>query len=138
MIKNCEKFLCRLYKDLSSESLDNIRIRTPLISSKPKEKPLTSYDVSFHIMHSIFQASIWKYAYLPYQSELPSAIDSGGTTLIKNGKMCPIMRTLEPMPDEVEENDTSNCVTMCANKMCSCRSRGNKCALLCNKAQIFT
>ena len=41
--------------------------------------------------------------------------------------------TLEPMPDEVEENDTSNCVTKCANKMCSCRSRGNKCALLCHK-----
>ena len=81
MIKNCEKFLCRLYKDLSSESLDNIRVRPPLISSKPEEKPPTSYAVSFHIMHSIYQASIWKYAYLPFQSELPSAIDSGGTLI---------------------------------------------------------
>ena len=84
-------------------------------------------------MHTIFQAFIWKYAYLPYQYELPSAIDSGGTTLKRNDKMCPIMMTLEPMPDEVEENDTSNCVTKCANKTCSCRSRGNKCDLIYQK-----
>ena len=81
--KNCEKFLCRLYKDLLSESLDNIRVRTPLISSKPEENPPTSNAGSFHIMHSIFQASRWEYAYLPYNSGLPPAIDYENTTLIK-------------------------------------------------------
>ena len=81
--KNCEKFLCRLYKDLLSESLDNIRVRTPLISSKPEENPPTSNAGSFQIMHSIFQASRWEYAYLPYNSGLPPAIDYENTTLIK-------------------------------------------------------
>ena len=41
--------------------------------------------------------------------------------------------TLEPMPYAVEENVTCNCATKCANKKCSCRSSGNKCALLCLK-----
>ena len=84
-------------------------------------------------MHSIFQASWWEYAYLPHHSGLSSAIDNGGYYIDKNGKMCPIMMTLESMPYVVEENVTCNCATKCANKKCSCRSSGNKCALLCPK-----
>ena len=34
----------------------------------------------------------------------------------KNGKMCPIMMTLESMPDVVEENVTCNCAIECAIK----------------------
>ena len=115
-IKNCEKFLCRLYKDPSSESLDSLRVRTLLISTKPEENPPTSNAGSFLIMHSIFQAYKLEYAYLPCHSGIPSAIDYGGYYIDKNDKMCTIKMTLEPMPDVVEENVTCNCAIKCANK----------------------
>ena len=132
-IKNCEKFLCRLYKDPSSESLDSLRVRTLLISTKPEENPPTSNAGRFHILRSIFQASRWEYAYLPYHCGLPSATDYGGYYIDDSGKMLPIIMTLEPMPDVVEEIITCNCLTKCVNKRCSCKLSGNKCALLCHK-----
>ena len=46
--------------------------------------------------------------------------------------------TLEPMPDEVEENVTCNCATKCANKKCSYRSSDNKCALFCHKKDKYS
>ena len=87
-----------------------------MISPKPEETPSTSNAGSFLIMHSIFQASRWEYAYLPCHSGLPSAIDYGGYYIDKIAKMCPIMMTLEPMPYVVEENVTCNCAIKCAIK----------------------
>ena len=80
-----------------------ISVITLLISSKPEENPPTPNTGSFYIIQSIFQASRWEYAYLPYHSGLPSAIDYGGYYIDKNGKMCPIMMTLEPKPYVVKE-----------------------------------
>ena len=84
-------------------------------------------------MHSIYEASRCEYAYLSCLSELPSAIDYGGYYIDKNGKICPIMMILDPMPDVVEENVTCNCAIKCANKKWSYRYSGNKYALLCHK-----
>ena len=87
-----------------------------MISPKPEETPPTSNAGSFLIMHSIFQASRWEYAYLPCHSGLPSAIDYGGYYIDKNGIICPISMTLDSRLDVVEENVTYNCAIKIANK----------------------
>ena len=135
--KSVEKFLCRLY-NAKEDTLNKVRMRTLLLVSKAEENPPTSNSAYYHICRSFCQAGKWIYAFVPTHANfLPSAVASGGFVSTEDGSLKPIMSTLEPVPDEVIGGVSCNCKLECLNGRCSCYSSGNKCTVLCHKAQKY-
>ena len=66
---NLETFMCRLYKDRTASSLNDVRVRTFLTCNKPEEMPPTSNSAKFHILRSLSQSFIWRNAHVPFLEE---------------------------------------------------------------------
>ena len=128
-------FICRLYKSPLND-LDGLRVRTILSTNKAEENPPTMNTAYFHCSRSFCQASRLLYAHLPTHSNLPSPLDYGGYTLEDN-EYVPIMTTLEPMPDVMQEDISCDCKGECLTKRCKCRKVPMRCTLLCHKSMKY-
>ena len=106
-----------MWVDPHNDELGSIRVRTLLLSTKPEDNPPTSNAAFFHICRAFLQASRWQYAYLNDHSSLTSPVGSGGFFKQQSGELAPVMMTLDPMPDMVEEVITCNCEGTCGKNM---------------------
>ena len=131
--KMAEKFVCRMYQDPLCNTTDRIRVRTLLSSNKPEENPPTSNALHYHICRAFCQASRLLYSFKGDHTSLPSPIESNGFYMNESNELCPVMMTLEPMSDAIEDNITCNCKTDCTKRYCKCKSRGVVCTQLCHK-----
>ena len=135
--KHAETFICRMYK-CAENTLDDIRVRTLVSSSKPEDNPPTSNAARFHICRSFCQAAKWLYAYSNSHRDLPSPVASGGFKTDKDGGLSPIMMTLQPMPEVLLEVATCNCQSNCQSGRCACLKSGLKCTILCHKSLKYS
>ena len=123
--------MCRVFNS-SKDTLDEVRVITLLATIKPEDNPPTSNAARFHLSRTFCQAAKWVHASLSLHSDLPSPVASGGFKE-EQGRLVPIMVTLEPMPDAVQEMVTCNCQGNCQSGHCSCNKKKLKCTLLCHK-----
>ena len=135
--KSVEKFMCRLYK-AKEDTLNKVRVRSLLLTSKPEENPPTSNAAHYHICRSFLQASKWIYAHqLSHTNFIPSPVTSGGFVSLEDGTLKPITSTLEAVPDAVIGGVSCNCKLDCLSRRCGCYQSGNKCTVLCHKSQKY-
>ena len=69
--------MCRMYGDTQNTSLDKIRVRSLLSSTKPVDNPPTGNATHCHIRRAFYQTPRWQYAHLNSHSELVSPEGSG-------------------------------------------------------------
>ena len=83
-MKGAEKFVCLLYGYGNCESINEVRLKMFVKGKFTIESlPPTADALSYHLMHSNYQAFIWKTALTNYM-DLPSPNGKGWT--IYNGK----------------------------------------------------
>ena len=122
----------RVYNS-NKATLDEVRVSALLACNKLEDCPPTSNAAKYHICRALNQACRLNNPDISnHQGDLPSPIDSGGYRM-DGDSLVPIMMTLDPMADSVEEDVYCNCMTPCDTRRCPCRKSGNKCSLLCHK-----
>ena len=126
-----ETFICRLYKDRATSSLNTVCVRTFLTCNKPEKMPSTSDSAKFHILRSLSQFFIWINAHIPFREEESTALILRCFRLEDN-KLVPIMTDRPVLSDKVIKLVSCNCKTGCKNKICPCRRVPIKCSILCH------
>ena len=71
-----EKFVCRLYNTQDVTTMDKARSQLFMKSRAPESLPPTRDALSFHIMRSHYQATVWRQAHVNYP-DIPPPQDMG-------------------------------------------------------------
>ena len=128
---NAEKFMVRLYNS-NKDTLDQARVTTLLTSDKPEDSPPTSNAAKYHIRRAFCQAAKLIHASQNWHANLPSPVSSGGFMEVE-GRLVPVMTTIEQMPAKLLDILICKCATSCDTKKCKCQTAGMGCTLLCHK-----
>ena len=73
--------MCRLYKDNTAFSLDDLRVKSFLTTNRQEEVPPTSDAAKHHICRAFLQANIWYQANIPRQNIMSNSVLYEGITL---------------------------------------------------------
>ena len=113
--------MCRKFNS-PKDILDEVRVTTLLATIKHEDYPPTSNATRFYLSRTFCQAAKWVHAILSLHSDIPSSVASGGFKE-EQGRLVPIMVTLEPMSDTVQEMVTCNCQGNCQSGHCCCKKK---------------
>ena len=109
-----------------------IPYETTLLSDKPEDSPPTSNAAKYHIRRAFCQAAKLIHASQNWHANLPSPVSSGGFMEVE-GRLVPVMTTIEQMPAKLLDILICKCTTSCDTKKCKCQTAGMGCTLLCHK-----
>lgn len=131
LVDNLNKFVCLLYGDNCSQSVDECRYNL-FIAGKCSDDalPPNSDSLIHHIKRSNFQASSWNRS-LSQLMHLPSAVDYGWE-LASDDHLQILWMTRPSAPESLLEFVQCKCKTGCATKRCSCMRSGLKCTEVCS------
>lgn len=127
-IKDCEKFVCKLYNYDTLTSTDTVRSALFGKSKSPENMPPTSDALLLHTKRAHYQALIWRQANI-CRPTLPCPTEMGWK--LSNGGLVPILMTLDPVPEACLDLITCNCVTGCRTLRCGCKRAQIQCMDLC-------
>ena len=127
-IAETEQFVCRLYNTQDVTTVDKARSQLFMKSRAPESLPPTSDALSFHIMRSHYQATVWRQAHVNYP-DIPPPQDMGWEE--EDGKILPVLMSLPPVPEACLELISCGCTTACVNARCKCRKSRLPCTMQC-------
>ena len=94
-IAETEKFVCRLYNTQDVLTVDKARSQLFMKFRSPESLPPTSDALSFHIMRSHYQETVWRQAHVNYP-DIPPPQDMDWKE--EDGKILPVLMSLPPVP----------------------------------------
>ena len=112
-----ELFLCKLYKDKESNSLDAVCVKSLPTSNRPEEIPPTSDAARLHMSRAFLQAFVWNTAPETVLDDKISPMLSALGFTFDGDKLVPILMRKSPIPEAVMEMVSCNCKTGCPKKM---------------------
>ena len=120
-----EVFVCRLYKQPTSTSVNEARLKIfGLGKYCVNQMPCTKDALVKHIRRSAYQAAIWRNA-LNAMVDYP-AMTNHGWLVDNDGNVTIDWMDLPPAPDAILENVECNCKKGCGTNRCSCK-KANLC-----------
>ena len=128
-IKYAEKFVCRLY-NVSDIVCTTNEARLLLFGklSSPVSLPPTSDAFEQHIKRTHYQSMVWECANVT-APQLPHADTLGWS--IADGKLSPILMTIDPVPKACMEIISCQCLKGCGIMCCKCRKNMLVCSGTC-------
>ena len=97
-IAETEKCVCRLYNIQDVTTVGKARSQLFMKSHAPESLPPTSDALSFHIMQSHYQATVWRQVHVNYP-DMPPPQDIGWKE--QDGKIPPVLMSLPKFPKPV-------------------------------------
>lgn len=130
-IRSAEEFVVKLYK-LGKKATTTNSARYILFGAvnAPEFLPPTTDAVHQHIKRSHYQSMIWEN--IPQQQIDSNSPLSSGWKTNNDGKITPLLTTLEPITNTLIEMATCGCKGECANLRCSCVKNKMPCTALCS------
>ena len=131
LLGNIEKYVCRLYGQISVDTVNEARFCLFSIGKYREDTmPCTRNVLIQHTLRAVYQASIWKSAIL--QIESPPSINDFGWTITDDGIVKVKWMTLPAAPDGILENVNCGCKSGCSSRRCACKKAELKCTSLCS------
>lgn len=129
-IREATLFFTALYGRKGSNDLNILRQHL-LASSKSDLRSLPPTNDAFkqHVLRALFQLAAYKRAHRN-TLDLPNPTEFGRTVI--NGILCPVMMTLPPKPDIIQQPTSCKCKTSRCLRVCSCSRAGVECCVRCS------
>ena len=130
MVNALELFVCRLYKQQTTNKVDEARFKIfSLGKYGADEMPCTKDALNKRIQRSACQAAIWKNA-LNATVDCPNIINHGWL-VDENGNLSINWMDLPPAPDGILENIECSGKKGCVNNHCACKKAKLSCTSVC-------
>ena len=136
LIDFLNKFVCLLYGDDSSQSVDECRYNLFKAGKCSDDAlPPNSDCLMHHIARSNFQATSWNRCLSPILQLPPAA--GNGWQLESDGQLQILWMSRPSAPESLLEFVQCKCKTECKTQRCSCLKSGLKCTEVCSCSQCL-
>ena len=130
LFRDIQKFVCRLYGQLSTDDVNHARFNLFSIGQFAENTmPCTKDVLLLHSTRASYQACIWKRSLQPIIA--PPVITDFGWE-INEGNVDIKWMTMPTAPDGILENANCGCKSGCSTRRCACRKAELKCTGLCS------
>ena len=128
MLSSVEQFVCRVYGQEHTNSIDESRKILFPKTSNSESLPPTANALHLHTKRAHYQSYIWKNAHNA-DPELPVVTEMGWKR--ESGNLVPVLTTTELIPKNALECASCNCRTRCQTMRCKCRRLQLACISMC-------